>query len=88
MAARDIVIPADAGAVVIVDLDAITENYRLIQATCPGAEVGAAVKADAYGLGGGPNPSPLGQGGQVLEAFIATGARPQGSAAHHPMISP
>ena len=40
------------------------------------------------GLGGGPNPSPLGQGGQVLEAFIATGARPQGSAAHHPMISP
>ncbi|MBT3400846.1 MAG: alanine racemase, partial [Rhodospirillaceae bacterium] len=54
MAARDIVIPADAGAVAIVDLDAIAENFRLIQATCPGADVGAAVKANAYGLGVGP----------------------------------
>ncbi|MDA0787287.1 MAG: alanine racemase, partial [Proteobacteria bacterium] len=73
MAARDIVIPADAGAVVIVDLDAITENYRLIQATCPGAEVGAAVKADAYGLGGGPVAAALCNAG-CTTFFVATPA--------------
>lgn len=54
MAAADIHIPGDAGATLVVDLDAIVENFRLIQATCPGAEVGASVKADAYGLGLAP----------------------------------
>lgn len=51
MDARDLAIPADAGAVLVVDLDAIAANYRLIREACSGAEVGAAVKADAYGLG-------------------------------------
>lgn len=71
--ARDIVIPADAGAVVIVDLDAIAENYRLIQATCPGAVVGAAVKADAYGLGVGPVTRTLADAG-CETFFVATPA--------------
>jgi alanine racemase len=73
LAARDIVIPADVGAVVIVDLDAIAENYRLIQATCPGADVGAAVKADAYGLGVGPVTATLSDAG-CTTFFVATPA--------------
>lgn len=54
MAAADIHIPGEAGATLVVDLDAIVQNFRLIQSTCPGAEVGASVKADAYGLGIAP----------------------------------
>ncbi len=71
--ARDIVIPADAGAVAVVDLDAIAENYRLIQATCPGTIVGAAVKADAYGLGVGPATHTLAAAG-CDTFFVATPA--------------
>lgn len=73
MAARDIVIPADAGAVAIVDLDAIAENFRLIQATCPGANVGASVKASAYGLGVGPVTATLAKAG-CTSFFVATPA--------------
>lgn len=73
MAGRDIVIPADAGAVAIVDLDAIAENFRLIQATCPGANVGASVKAGAYGLGAGPVTATLAQAGCSC-FFVATPA--------------
>jgi alanine racemase len=73
LAARDIVIPADAGAVAIVDLDAIAENFRLIQATCSGADVGAAVKADAYGLGVGPVTAALARAG-CTTFFVATPA--------------
>ncbi len=51
MSAYDIAIPADTGATLVVDLDAIAENYALLQETCPHARVGASVKADAYGLG-------------------------------------
>lgn len=54
MTAADIHIPGEAGATLVVDLDAIVENFRLIQSTCPGAEVGVSVKADAYGLGIAP----------------------------------
>lgn len=81
MAARDIVIPADVGAVVIVDLDAITENYRLIQAACPGADVGAAVKADAYGLGVGPVTAALSDAGctTFFVAIPAEGLQLRGS---------
>ena len=43
--------PAGFGAVLTVDLDAITANYRLLAAQAAGAEVAAVVKADAYGLG-------------------------------------
>jgi len=34
-----------------IDLGAIVKNYRIIAARCAPAEVGAVVKADAYGLG-------------------------------------
>ncbi|MGB0572554.1 MAG: alanine racemase [Alphaproteobacteria bacterium] len=71
--AHEIVIPADAGATVIVDLDALTKNYRLIQATCPDATVGAAVKANAYGLGIGPVTRTLAKAG-CDTFFVATPA--------------
>ena len=38
-------------AVLTIDLDAIAANYSLLAATAKGAECGAVVKADAYGLG-------------------------------------
>lgn len=42
---------SSAGAIVTVDLDALTANYRQLRALAPGAEVAGIVKADAYGLG-------------------------------------
>ena len=41
----------DAQAVLTVDLDALGANWRLLAARAAPAECGAAVKADAYGLG-------------------------------------
>ncbi len=43
--------PAAAGAVLTIDLDAIVANWRLLQAHAPGAACAAVLKADAYGLG-------------------------------------
>jgi len=43
--------PSHAGAVLTIDLDAIAANYRLLCERAGRAAVGAAVKADAYGLG-------------------------------------
>ena len=40
-----------AGAILIVDLGAIRENYRLLRDRLDGAECAAVVKADGYGLG-------------------------------------
>lgn len=40
-----------AGAVLTVYLDAIRENYRLLRERLDGAECGAVVKADGYGIG-------------------------------------
>ena len=40
-----------SGAHLLINLDAIAENYRLIQREAAGIEVAAVVKADAYGLG-------------------------------------
>ncbi len=40
-------------AILTIDLDAIRANYRLLSEKAQGVEVGAAVKADAYGLGAG-----------------------------------
>ncbi len=57
----------------IVDLDAIAENYRLIQTQCPDASVGAAVKADAYGLGIEPVARALSDAG-CTTFFVATAA--------------
>ncbi len=42
---------ANAGAVLTIDLDAVTANYRLLRDRLSGAEAAAVVKADAYGLG-------------------------------------
>lgn len=42
---------AQAGAVLTIDLGAIADNYRRLQRHAPKAVCGAAVKADAYGLG-------------------------------------
>ncbi|WP_151635658.1 alanine racemase [Noviherbaspirillum aerium] len=42
---------ACAGAVLTIDLGAIADNYRLLRQRSPQAVCGAAVKADAYGLG-------------------------------------
>lgn len=45
-----------AGALLTVDLAALVENWRLLkrQVTDPACNVGAVVKADAYGLGAEP----------------------------------
>jgi alanine racemase len=40
-----------AGAILTVDLAALVENWRLLKRKAPGADMGAVVKADAYGLG-------------------------------------
>ncbi|MCC6006281.1 MAG: alanine racemase, partial [Rhodobacteraceae bacterium] len=40
-----------ARAILTIDLDAITANWRALAACAGGAEAGAVVKADAYGLG-------------------------------------
>lgn len=46
---------ADAAeALLTVDLDALAANYHVLAAAAGGAELAAAVKADAYGLGAGP----------------------------------
>jgi len=39
--------------VIEIDLAALADNYRLMRAQAHGAEIAAAVKADAYGLGAG-----------------------------------
>ena len=44
-------VPARAGAVLTVDLDAIAANYRLLVERAGGAQVAGVMKADAYGLG-------------------------------------
>ena len=44
-------IPLDAQAVLTIDLDALASNWRLLAARAAPAETGAAVKADAYGIG-------------------------------------
>jgi alanine racemase len=48
---HDTKIPPGASSVLIVDLDAITHNYRHIQTQAPTAEIGVSIKSDAYGLG-------------------------------------
>lgn len=48
-------IPQDlAGAVLTIDLGALQRNWRLLKDRANGAECGAAVKGNAYGLGIGP----------------------------------
>ncbi len=71
MSANDIAIPADTGATLVVNLDAIAENYALLQKTCPQARIGASVKADAYGLGLAPVARTLSKAG-CHTFFVAT----------------
>lgn len=54
-----------ARAQLSIDLDAILANWRALAALAPGAEAGAVVKADAYGLGAA----------QVAPALARAGAR-------------
>ncbi len=42
---------SEAGAVLTIDLGALARNWQALGAMGPGAECGAVVKADAYGLG-------------------------------------
>lgn len=51
MLPHDTNVPPGAGSVLVVDLDAIANNYRHIKSLVPAAEVGVSIKADAYGLG-------------------------------------
>jgi alanine racemase len=44
-------LPHPAAVELIIDLQAIADNYRLLAAKVKPAECAAAVKADAYGLG-------------------------------------
>jgi alanine racemase len=48
-----------------IDLDALSQNWRVLNRLCDGVENGAVVKADAYGLGLGP----------VAKALATAGAR-------------
>jgi len=68
---NDIAIPGNAGATLVVDLDAIAANFQQIQSLCPGAQVGASVKANAYGLGLAPVARTLSQAG-CATFFVAT----------------
>jgi alanine racemase len=43
--------PEHAGAILTIDLGAIAANWRLLRDRLGGAECGAVIKADAYGLG-------------------------------------
>ncbi len=56
---------AQAGAILTVDLDAVAGNWRLLRDRLGGAECGAVVKADGYGLGMAP----------VARALAAAGCR-------------
>ncbi|TLG73989.1 alanine racemase [Methylocystis sp. B8] len=56
--------PAETG-VLTVDLSALSDNWRMMARLAGGAECGAVVKADAYGLGLAP----------VMRALLAAGCR-------------
>jgi alanine racemase len=46
--------PAQSPAAIVIDLDALARNFRLLRHTVMPAECGAVVKANAYGLGMAP----------------------------------
>ncbi len=59
-------VPAQTGAVLFIDLDAIAANWRALEARqSPACRAAAVVKADAYGLGAAP----------VAAALAAAGCR-------------
>ena len=61
-----------AKAVLSIDLNAIAENFRKLQAAARGSEVAAVVKADAYGLGAREVAGTLRQAG-CRRFFVAHG---------------
>lgn len=67
----------NAGAVLTVDLGAIAHNYGVLRAQAPGAEIGAVLKADAYGLGLEPVAKALRHAGcqSFFTATVAEAAR-------------
>ena len=60
-----------SGATLVVDLDAVAENYGTLRQKSPGVEAGAAIKADAYGLGLEPVARTLSAAG-CRTFFVAT----------------
>lgn len=72
------------GALLSVDLDAITANYRRFAALAPRAEVSAVVKADGYGLGAAPVARALARAG--CETFFV--AHPEEGASLRPALGP
>jgi alanine racemase len=70
---HDTKIPPGASSVLIVDLDAITDNYRHIQTQAPTAEIGVSIKSDAYGLGAAMIAPALASAG-CQTFFVATAA--------------
>jgi alanine racemase len=63
--------PDSAHAVLTVDLGAIVDNWRLLQAKHPSGATGAVVKADGYGLGARPVAAALAKAG-CRHFFVAT----------------
>ena len=61
----------NTSSVLTIDLDAIAANYRLLAERARPAVAGAAVKADAYGLGVGPVSRTLWDEG-CRDFFVAT----------------
>ena len=73
MQLHDAKIPPGVSSVLVVDLDAITANYRRLQGLAAAAEVGVSIKADAYGLGAATVASALAAAG-CQTFFVATAA--------------
>ncbi len=63
-------VEGQAGGGLTVDLDALVENLRFVEAAAAPARVGAVVKADAYGLGVGPVAGALDRAG-CRDFFVA-----------------
>ncbi len=78
----------DISAAVIVDLEAITNNWRQLAAAAP-SEAGAAVKADGYGLGAAPVSRALLAAGcrHFFVAHLAEGVAVREAVGHGPMIA-
>lgn len=73
MLLHDTKIPPGVSSVLVVDLDAIANNYRHIKSLAPTAEVGVSIKADAYGLGAATIAPALAKTG-CQTFFVATAA--------------
>lgn len=73
MLLHDTKIPPGLSSVLVVDLDAIANNYRHLKSLAPTAEVGVSIKADAYGLGAATIAPALAKTG-CQTFFVATAA--------------